>query len=358
MAGAGRALLQCDAHHRPWRLPIDTMYMYTRPPPASCGGVLFLSSILEFSTFLPAGALSVLHRWAQAMSVSEGQTTLFSFRRSGSLAHHHRPTSYNASFHLAPAGKVTAAALPTLLGATTLLYAISPIPIQSPPQTSPTMAISSSSSPTAPNLAAVLHRLGLTEYLHVLTDNGFHNWETVVDITEDDLTTLNFKLGHRRLLQREIATYRGIPQSLSLEPEANSPESTSLSTSALESFTRQTTTPPPREKRRYRRHPRPDAHAPKKPKTACMHHPRARPDTRPLLTCCQTSTLLTSFAPTPKSASCPLSTLRAKLAADGRSSHQRRSASGRAMPHVPCKSLRPRWTSTRKRTTTASIKPI
>ncbi|RAR05730.1 hmg box protein [Stemphylium lycopersici] len=134
------------------------------------------------------------------------------------------------------------------------------------------MAIPSSSSPTSPDLLTeVLGRLGLTEYFQVLCDNGFHSWEAVVDITEDDMTALNFKLGHRRLLQREIATYRGVPQSLSLEPESNSPEPTSLSTSALESFTRQTTTPPPREKRRYRRHPRPDPNAPKKPKTAYVN---------------------------------------------------------------------------------------
>lgn len=131
------------------------------------------------------------------------------------------------------------------------------------------MAIPSPSSPSSPALSDVLGRLGLHEYLQVLSDNGFHTWAAVLDITEDDMTTLNFKLGHRRLLQREIATYRGIPQSISLDPESNSPEPISLSTSALESFTRQTTTPPPREKRRYRRHPRADPNAPKKPKTAC-----------------------------------------------------------------------------------------
>ena len=138
------------------------------------------------------------------------------------------------------------------------------------------MAIPSPSSPTPPDRAEVLGRLGLTGYLHVLSDNGFHSWTAVVDITEDDMTALNFKLGHRRLLQREIATYRGLPQSLSLDPESNSPEPVSLSTSALESFTRQTTTPPPREKRRYRRHPRPDPNAPKKPKTACTTCTRLR----------------------------------------------------------------------------------
>lgn len=138
------------------------------------------------------------------------------------------------------------------------------------------MAIPSPSSPTSPGLPDVLSRLGLTEYLQVLADNGFHTWSAVLDITEDDMTALNFKLGHRRLLQREIATYRGIPQSLSLDPESNSPEPVSLSASALESFTRQTTTPPPREKRRYRRHPRPDPNAPKKPKTACTTTRRLR----------------------------------------------------------------------------------
>lgn len=141
------------------------------------------------------------------------------------------------------------------------------------------MAISPPSSPSTLALRDVLERLGLTEYLQILSDNGFHTWETVVDITEEDLTALNFKLGHRRALQREIATFRGLPSSLSLDPESSPSEPTSLSTSALETLTRQTSTPPPREKRRYRRHPRPDNNAPKKPKTACMpamllHSPR------------------------------------------------------------------------------------
>lgn len=121
-----------------------------------------------------------------------------------------------------------------------------------------------------PELSEVLARLGLATYLPVLSENGFRNWETVVDITEEDLTTLNFKLGHRRALQREIATWRGVPQTLSLDPDVTSPEPTPISTSALETLARQQTTPPPREKRRYRRHPRADPHAPKKPKTACM----------------------------------------------------------------------------------------
>ncbi|KAF9697665.1 hypothetical protein EKO04_004009 [Ascochyta lentis] len=120
-------------------------------------------------------------------------------------------------------------------------------------------------------LSEILERIGLSSYLQVLSANGFHNWETVVDITEEDLTALEFKLGHRRALQREIATWRGIPQTLSLNPEAASPEPTFLSTSALETLARQQSTPPLREKRRYRRHPRADSNAPKKPKTAYVN---------------------------------------------------------------------------------------
>lgn len=134
------------------------------------------------------------------------------------------------------------------------------------------MVIPSPSTPAMPELSEVLERIGLSTYFPVLSENGFRNWETVVDITEEDLTALNFKLGHRRALQREIATWRGVPQTLSLDPDATSPETTPISTSALETLARQQYTPPPREKRRYRRHPRADPHAPKKPKTACMPH--------------------------------------------------------------------------------------
>lgn len=121
-----------------------------------------------------------------------------------------------------------------------------------------------------PVLSEVLHRIGLAEYLQPLVANGFHDWETVLDITEEDLANLDFKLGHRRNLQREIATFRGLPSSETLEIAKTTPEPSPLSLSGLDPFTVQTSLPAPKEKRRYRRHPRPDANAPKKPKTACM----------------------------------------------------------------------------------------
>jgi len=120
-----------------------------------------------------------------------------------------------------------------------------------------------------PELPHVLDRLGLDAYSTVLAENGFRNWETVLDITEDDLTVLNFKLGHRRKLQREIANYKGLSVALALEADGSPGDQNSLCSSALACLTRQTTTPHPKEKRRYRRHPRPDSYAPRKPKTAC-----------------------------------------------------------------------------------------
>jgi hypothetical protein len=109
-----------------------------------------------------------------------------------------------------------------------------------------------------PRLTAVLDRLGLTDYSSVLAQNGFRSWETVLDITEDDLTMLDFKLGHRRVLQREIATYRGLSGTAPLDVDENASDGKSPSSPSLQCLSRQTATPPPREKRRYRRHPRPD----------------------------------------------------------------------------------------------------
>ncbi|CAG5137194.1 uncharacterized protein ALTATR162_LOCUS50 [Alternaria atra] len=48
------------------------------------------------------------------------------------------------------------------------------------------------------DLAEELERLGLSEYLDVLVAEGFDTWETVSDITESDLNSLNVKIGHQR----------------------------------------------------------------------------------------------------------------------------------------------------------------
>ncbi|KAF2496490.1 hypothetical protein BU16DRAFT_561305 [Lophium mytilinum] len=58
-------------------------------------------------------------------------------------------------------------------------------------------------------LSRILNDLFLYRYKATLENNEFHNWPTVLEITEGDLKQLGFKIGHRRLLQREIAIARG-----------------------------------------------------------------------------------------------------------------------------------------------------
>ncbi|OAL06761.1 hypothetical protein IQ06DRAFT_3492 [Phaeosphaeriaceae sp. SRC1lsM3a] len=127
-----------------------------------------------------------------------------------------------------------------------------------------------------------LARLGLSQYVEVFTAEGFDTWDTVLDITESDLSLLNVKLGHRRKLQRAIAETRGqtsdrpLPIALGRGASAevsyrsgdeSAPESKGKQGEAAvpgsgASVTSTTT------KRKYRRHPKPDEHAPERPPSA------------------------------------------------------------------------------------------
>jgi hypothetical protein len=134
-----------------------------------------------------------------------------------------------------------------------------------------------------------LKSLGLAQYEDSLVENGFDDWRTILDITEQDLVEMGFKLGHRRVLQREISQYRsGSSSGSSCGPQFSSNDKRSVSMSTTRSMS--TETPPPaaksvhadkRNKRRYRWHPRPDANAPKRPKTAYVQFAdqlRAQPE--------------------------------------------------------------------------------
>jgi hypothetical protein len=115
------------------------------------------------------------------------------------------------------------------------------------------------------DLGAKLDVLGLAEYASVLAENGFEDWDTVQDITEEDLDSLGFKRGHRRVLQKEIASTRGSPLSpLPLKSSRLGSLTPSVTLTTQESFEK-------KQKRRYRWHPRPDPNAPKKPKTAYVN---------------------------------------------------------------------------------------
>ncbi|KAB8293999.1 hypothetical protein EYC80_009463 [Monilinia laxa] len=67
------------------------------------------------------------------------------------------------------------------------------------------------------DLQSVLNRLKIQCYLHRLINAGFDTWDELKDITEADMQELDMRLGHRRKLQREIATSRGWPLNSPLE---------------------------------------------------------------------------------------------------------------------------------------------
>ncbi|KAK7517574.1 hypothetical protein IWZ03DRAFT_376510 [Phyllosticta citriasiana] len=129
-------------------------------------------------------------------------------------------------------------------------------------------------------LRQILHRLGLDRYLSILLDNGFDSWDVLCDITEHDLTLLGVKLGHRRILQREIASCRGLQfdqhAGSEMNPRGRTPPPLHRGNDHDAQQSTQLDASDARQKRRYRRKPRPDVHAPKKPKTAYVNFANAQ----------------------------------------------------------------------------------
>jgi hypothetical protein len=119
-------------------------------------------------------------------------------------------------------------------------------------------------------LKNLLVQLGLVQYEQRLLENGFEDWETVTGITEADMTEMGFKLGDRRKLQRAIHDRNKPTTSKAIDL----PSDPSLSSGGLPIIGARPTElllppqPLPRARRQYRRHPRPDTNAPRKPKTA------------------------------------------------------------------------------------------
>ncbi|KAI1369234.1 hypothetical protein F5Y08DRAFT_334647 [Xylaria arbuscula] len=118
-------------------------------------------------------------------------------------------------------------------------------------------------------LETVFGELGITQYLSVFIDQGFDSWETILDITESDLDALGVKLGHRRKLQRRIANYRGVAPDASLvSPTRTSIEDARHDSNRADADRTDAKTGPVVVKRKYRRHPKPDEHAPERPPSA------------------------------------------------------------------------------------------
>jgi hypothetical protein len=124
-------------------------------------------------------------------------------------------------------------------------------------------------------LDIVLSRLGLRGYLEPLISYGFETWEHLVDISEDDMAELGFKLGHRRKLQRAIAHYRGQPCNQPLNcstdeflGQGESPTSYLSGQDGEDDQDNQGDEEPMPTKRRYRRRQPKDPHAPQQPKSS------------------------------------------------------------------------------------------
>jgi hypothetical protein len=58
-------------------------------------------------------------------------------------------------------------------------------------------------------LADILFSMGISKYLADFVAAGFLTWDDLLGITEAELESLNVKRGHRRKLQRRIATEMG-----------------------------------------------------------------------------------------------------------------------------------------------------
>ncbi|ODQ51739.1 hypothetical protein SAICODRAFT_8668 [Saitoella complicata NRRL Y-17804] len=138
-----------------------------------------------------------------------------------------------------------------------------------------------------------LSDLGLQAYNEKFIEEGFTSMPTLMDITEQDLVEMSIKRGHRRLLQREIASRRGIPinEPLPLEEEMDESRGVTPAMSwngkdreAQEEFegekeeavgggkrkakAKKDNIDQETGKRKYRRHPKTDPNAPEKPASA------------------------------------------------------------------------------------------
>ncbi|KAL8838748.1 MAG: hypothetical protein Q9170_001997 [Blastenia crenularia] len=113
-----------------------------------------------------------------------------------------------------------------------------------------------------PGLKSRLSLLGMGQYYPNFLEAGFETWETILDITEDDLDSLGVQRGHRRRLQQEIAF------SLTSGAEPDDAQSRALNRSLLNTDASVSTQTG--RKRQYTRHPKPDPNAPQRPPSAYL----------------------------------------------------------------------------------------
>lgn len=119
-------------------------------------------------------------------------------------------------------------------------------------------------------LETIFTELGLAQYLDAFIEQGFDEWDIILDIQESDLDVLGVKLGHRRKLQRRIANARGISPSAALASSVRPQTDDGKPDGGRTEFSRPEGTGEAQgvAKRKYRRHPKPDENAPERPPSA------------------------------------------------------------------------------------------
>ena len=122
-------------------------------------------------------------------------------------------------------------------------------------------------------LEVIFAELGLQQYLNDFVEQGFDSWETILDITESDFDALGVKLGHRRKFQRKIANSRGQSSDTALGSSTRNTPSDDRTNEeqklvGTRSDARDIISVTQGAKRKYRRHPKPDEHAPERPPSA------------------------------------------------------------------------------------------
>lgn len=158
------------------------------------------------------------------------------------------------------------------------------------------------SAPTYLQIRDFLKKCNLLEYYDRFMSEGFDQLQSLLDVTEADLMAMDVKRGHRRRLQREIATMKGIPSNVPLPlflqhgsgfedsndghslninvPQKilyiNGPPSSNCGSSQSGGRSARVDDPPDppdppdngSTKRKYKRHPKRDKNAPVKPLSA------------------------------------------------------------------------------------------
>lgn len=116
-------------------------------------------------------------------------------------------------------------------------------------------------------LRPLLDLWGLLIYHDRFVGEGFETWDQLCDVTEADLETLNVSLGHRRRLQREIAKTLRPPIQRPSKERSSQTHSDGVPLD-VSNMSKADDSGHERVKRRYRRRPKADMNAPKKPLSA------------------------------------------------------------------------------------------